>query len=170
MIMRISFAALVLVALAGCASFTGSAAANSQGPDRPDPRLTPGAIDTGITQANIDSTICKPNYTTTVRPPARVTNGLKRAQLTSNAYPDKTMRDYEEDHLIGLEIGGAPRDPRNLWPEHWADPWGAHTKDQLENRLHRLVCNHALPLSDAQHAIASDWIAAFRKYVNAISP
>jgi hypothetical protein len=26
-------------------------------------------------------------------------------------------KDYEEDHLISLELGGAPRDPKNLWPQ-----------------------------------------------------
>ena len=25
--------------------------------------------------------------------------------------------DYQEDHLISLELGGNPTDPRNLWPE-----------------------------------------------------
>lgn len=164
--MRISIAALALVVLAGCAGAPVSAAAGAAGPDRPDPRVTPGAIDTAITQANIDSTICVANYTATVRPPASVTNGLKRAQLASDAYPDKTMRDYEEDHLISLEIGGAPRDPRNLWPEHWAGPRGAHDKDKLENALHRLVCAHKLPLAAAQNAIKTDWEAAYAKYAH----
>ena len=27
------------------------------------------------------------------------------------------MSDYQEDHLISLELGGNPTDPRNLWPE-----------------------------------------------------
>jgi hypothetical protein len=32
------------------------------------------------------------------------------------------MACYEEDHLIPLEDGGGPTDPRNLWPE----PYNTH--------------------------------------------
>jgi len=31
-------------------------------------------------------------------------------------YVDKAPSHYEEDHLISLELGGNPRDPKNLWP------------------------------------------------------
>jgi hypothetical protein len=77
------------------------------------------------------------------------------------------LRDYQEDHLIPLELGGATTDPRNLWPEpHIADGgWGSKTKDRLERRLHSLVCNGALPLAEAQQAIATNWIEAYRTYI-----
>jgi hypothetical protein len=80
------------------------------------------------------------------------------------------MRDFEEDHLIPLELGGSPMDSRNLWPEHWADPEGAHTKDRLEDDLHRRVCLPRgepgwISLTEAQDAIATNWIVAFHKYV-----
>jgi hypothetical protein len=43
---------------------------------------------------------------------------------------------YEIDHLISLELGGS-NDIRNLWPESFdTQPWNAHAKDRLENRLH----------------------------------
>src|SRR5216683_2609243 len=35
---------------------------------------------------------------------------------------NKTPAHYEEDHLVSLELGGHPRDPRNLWPERWGTP------------------------------------------------
>jgi hypothetical protein len=75
------------------------------------------------------------------------------------------MKDYEEDHLIPLTVGGNPRDPKNLWPEPWNGPYGAHVKDKLENKLHSLVCDGMLTLEEAQKAIATDWIAAYEKYV-----
>jgi hypothetical protein len=53
----------------------------------------------------------------------------------------------------------------NLWPEPWADPCGAHRKDDLENALKRQVCAGSMTLSAAQHAIASDWEAAYRTEV-----
>jgi hypothetical protein len=29
------------------------------------------------------------------------------------------LSDYELDHLIPLELGGAPAEAANLWPEPW---------------------------------------------------
>jgi len=57
---------------------------------------------------------------------------------------------YEEDHLIPLELGGAPRNPRNLWPEPRAQ---ARQSDPLETTLKRQVCNHTLTLAAARAAI-----------------
>ena len=67
-----------------------------------------------------------------------------------------------------LGAGGAPSDPRNLWPEPWepADGWGADRKDALEYQLNRLVCMGQLSLAEAQQAIATEWIAAYRRYVS----
>jgi hypothetical protein len=78
------------------------------------------------------------------------------------------LSDHELDHLIPLELGGAST-VANLWPEPWADPRGAHRKDDLENALNRQVCSGSMTLSDAQHAIASDWEAAYRRYVGTLS-
>jgi hypothetical protein len=35
----------------------------------------------------------------------------------------------------------------------------------LESKLHQLVCAGKLPLKQAQDEIATDWIAAYNKYV-----
>jgi hypothetical protein len=133
----------------------------------PDPRFTPGAIDSDVRQDNIDSTICVPGFTKTIRPPARYTGRLKREQLDDPArgYNDREMRDYEEDHDVPLEVGGNPTDPRNLWPEPLHGPWNAHTKDKLENRMHELVCAHQITLAEGQAAFIGDWRTAYEKYV-----
>jgi len=67
---------------------------------------------------------------------------------------------YEEDHLIPLELGGSPRDPKNLWPQPRGGNPNASAKDTLENALHALVCAGRVPLASAQQAIATDWVAA----------
>jgi hypothetical protein len=85
--------------------------------DLPNPVMTPGATNSDVTQANIERTICVRGYTKTIRPPAYYTNRLKKEQLAQYGYADRNPRHYEEDHLIPLEIGGNPTDPRNLWPE-----------------------------------------------------
>jgi hypothetical protein len=55
--------------------------------------------------------------------------------------------DYQEDHLISLELGGNPTDPRNLWPEPY--PRAADV-DKIENQLNDKVCSGELTLAEAQ--------------------
>ena len=133
----------------------------------PRSQLTPGAVDPRVTQANTRSTICVRGYTKQIRPLAKYTSDLKRKQIARYGYEDRRLRDYEEDHLISLELGGSPTSPKNLWPEprHVVGGWGADAKDQLENELHRRVCRGELPLAEAQHSIATDWVATYKKYV-----
>ena len=138
---------------------------------RPNPRLTPGAVDPRVTQSDLRDTICRRGgYTKSVRPPEQYTERLKREQIRQYGYTDYRLRDYEEDHLVSLELGGSPNSPRNLWPEphHVIGGWGSFTKDKLENRLHRMVCHGQIPLAEAQHEIATNWIAAYKRYVGSV--
>jgi hypothetical protein len=146
---------------------TGGIRINAAGAVLPDPLRTPGAINPAVSQATIDQTICVSGWTATVRPSSAVTTGIKHHQLaTGYAYHgDMATGDYEEDHLISLELGGAPSAEANLWPEPYNTPDGARVKDRLENKLHALVCVRSLTLAAAQHAIASDWWAAYLTYV-----
>lgn len=114
-----------------------------------------------MTQADIGRTICRDGYTGTVRPPESITEAEKRASL--RAYGDRRpLHYYEYDHLVPLELGGAPNDARNLWPEPGASP---NPKDELEYRLRERVCARRMSLAAAQLAIARDWVAAYRRYV-----
>jgi hypothetical protein len=80
----------------------------------PDPLDKPGAVNPAVTQQNIDETICRPGWARTIRPPQQYTRALKRRQLgTWVAYAGGPLRAFEEDHLIALELGGAPVDQRN---------------------------------------------------------
>ena len=92
---------------------------------------------------------------------------------------DEAPAHYEEDHLVSLELGGHPRDPRNLWPERWGTPAqpltargpfpphlvGAKSKDATENALHREVCAGTLTLREAQWIITTDWFRYFRERI-----
>lgn len=126
--------------------------------NKADRRCTPGAINPEVTQANIQTTICKSGWTSTVRPPSSYTNTLKTMQLSRYGQPSQ-LKNYEEDHLIALEIGGAPTNPDNLWPE---PRWGqsgttAASKDQEENRLRNAVCSGQMDLAAAQQTMVLDW-------------
>jgi hypothetical protein len=77
---------------------------------------------------------------------------------------------YEVDYLITPELGGATNSLRNLWPEPYSAVWNAHVKDELEQRLHGLVCAGQLDLATAQHDISRDWIGAYKKYFHTDKP
>ena len=123
----------------------------------PDSSCTPGAIDPKVTQENIYQTICLKGYTQTIRPPVSYTNKLKLQQITDYGYTDKNPKSYEEDHLISLELGGAPADPKNLWPEPGASP---NPKDEIENICNKKVCDGEITLAKAQQEIAINWQTA----------
>jgi hypothetical protein len=123
----------------------------------PDAACTPGATNPDVTQATISSAICRTGYTATIRPPASYTAALKRQQIVAYGYTYTNPRDYEEDHLIALELGGAPSDQRNLWPQPGHSP---NPKDKVEDGLHQRVCASSLSLAQAQQRIASDWTTA----------
>lgn len=129
-----------------------------QAADLPDPNLTPGDVFSDVTVADIS----KPGYARRVR---NVTAELK-AQVYAE-YGITNHAEYVIDHLCPIELGGS-NSAKNLWPQKVAD---AHRKDVLEDRLRELVISGRLDLRAAkQKAIASDWIAAYQKYVEAPKP
>jgi hypothetical protein len=136
-------------------------------PGEPDPVLTPGALNPAVTEATIGSTICVSGWTATIRPSSNYTGALKIEQIAEYRYTDTSTADYEEDHLISLELGGAPVDPRNLWPEPYtaslADgrSTGAHTKDGFETKLKNEVCSGTISLVVAQSEIGDQWVHAY---------
>lgn len=122
----------------------------------PDHSCTPGATNPDVKQSDIDSTICKVGWTRTVRPPSSLTSNMKAKSARSYGVSRSVQGEY--DHLIPLELGGAPDDPRNLWFEPGRIP---NPKDAVEHKLNDAVCSHLIPLAKAQHAIADRWVTAF---------
>lgn len=123
----------------------------------PDARCTPGAIRARATLA----TICSNGYSRRVRPPESYTEALKLTQMRAYHLPGR-VREYEEDHLVPLSIGGAPRNPANLWPEPRYGPNNAGEKDELETWAARMACAGRIPLARLQHEMARSWTALYR--------
>jgi hypothetical protein len=122
---------------------------------RPRTRLTPGEV-RPITIAEV----CRNPHADVV---AEVSDETR--QLVFSAYGIRSHQEnFEVDYLITPDLGGA-QSVRNLWPQPYSARWNSRTKDELEQRLHDLVCGGRLDLSTAQREIAADWIGAYRKYV-----
>src|SRR4051794_9538771 len=115
----------------------------------PDPDCTPGAV---FSEVNA-SEICRRGYARSVRD---VSNDTKRQVYAEYSISSRGRRDYEVDHLIGLELGGS-NDIANLWPEAAEPRPGFREKDSVENYLHSQVCSGKMSLQKAQELIASDW-------------
>jgi hypothetical protein len=125
--------------------------------DLPDPVLTPGAIMTSDVAA-----VCTPGYAKSSR---HVAGKVKARVYAEYGIASHQPGEYEIDHLISLELGGS-NDIKNLWPESYqTEPWNAHVKDKLEDRLHHLVCTGQMRIEEAQQAIASDWVAAYLRWI-----
>ena len=112
--------------------------------------LTPGVLNPAVTQATVRTTICARGWTRTIRPPVDYTSRLKLEQLRAYGLAGDPS-DFQEDHLVSLELGGHPTDPRNLWPEQRTR---AEQVDSTENDLNRRVCDGSLSLAHAQRKIA----------------
>lgn len=122
------------------------------------------ALNPDVTPATIRSTICVSGWTATIRPPSTYTSQLKADQMRAFGLPG-TAADYEEDHRIPLELGGAPRDPENLTPEpRTGSPNNATTKDSGENLAKHWVCDQGVDLRQAQADFIARWLAPWPSY------
>lgn len=120
----------------------------------PDASLTPGVV-SSLTAAELCDGV-RPSRTVTVASRDAVLRSYQMEQVSADL--------FELDALVTPELGGTT-DPGNLWPQRYAAPvWNASVKDQLEQLLPDLVCSQQLTLADAQREIATDWIAAYKKF------
>jgi hypothetical protein len=112
---------------------------------------TPGVLNPDVRQETIGQTICVEGWTHTVRPSTDYTSELKISQMREYGLTGSPAG-YQEDHLISLELGGHPTDPRNLWPEPRPH---AEEVDRIENELNRQVCSGRITLTEGQRRESS---------------
>ena len=79
---------------------------------------------------------------------------MKAAQVAHGPYADKDPSHYVEDELIPVELGGAPTDPRNLWPQT-TDM--VALKNREENHLRTVVCHGGITPAAAQNELLQNW-------------
>ncbi|WP_158749219.1 anti-sigma factor [Acidobacterium sp. S8] len=124
----------------------------------PNHSLTPGAV-RAVTLTDICSS-------TDDDLDPKVPSSTERAVFQEYGLPsNRHTRKYQIDYLVNPQLGGT-NDIRNLWPEPYSNArWNAQAKDELERHLHQMVCDRTVDLAVAQREIATDWIAAYKKYV-----
>ena len=128
----------------------------------PRKRLTPGA-----TRAVRLDDLCRNQDIEGLQP---LNASLEQQVFNEYGLPVSSRPHYEVDYLITPELGGST-DIHNLWPEPYSSTsWNAHVKDELENHLHNMVCQGKVPLTTAQEDIATDWIAAYKRYFHTDAP
>jgi len=117
----------------------------------PDHRLTPGAV-LPVTTAQV----CRSGYSHGARHPFDAAWRVRVSEVR-RSYGLRNGVGYKIDHLVPIELGGAPFDKRNLWPQRTAD---ASIKDGLENALHARVCRGSISLAAAQREFMANWTTA----------
>ena len=128
----------------------------------PNHNLTPGA-----TRRVSIGDVCSMPHEEVVR---AVPTSVRQEIFQEYGIENAQASNYEIDYLITPGLGGA-EDLHNLWPEPYTPrAWNAHTKDDLEEHLHEMVCSGQLDLLTAQREIATDWISAYKKYFHTDSP
>jgi Protein of unknown function (DUF3761) len=123
----------------------------------PDRRCLPGAYYLKLTTTVICSSAFRTSSIRTV--PQQEKFAVEREYGMKAAYYGYSI---EIDHIVSLELGGS-NDIANLFPEPGSGIANYHVKDRLENRLHDMVCADQITLSAAQHGIAADWEALYRR-------
>jgi hypothetical protein len=142
---------LCLTALALANSLLGA------DPILPNLRVTPGVYRGNLSKYKI----CHTKWGLDKR---HVTLSMKKKVFIQYGIPYSRHSEFEVDHLISRELGGADV-VDNLWPESYiTQPWNAHRKDRLENYLHKLVCRNQITLVEARREILNNWTVAYKKY------
>jgi hypothetical protein len=98
-----------------------------------------------------------------------VNPSLEQAVFKEYGVPASSTKNYALDYLITPALGGSG-DIQNLWPQPYSSTWNSRVKDELEDHLHELVCQGKVQLTTAQNDIATDWIAAYKRYFNTDKP
>lgn len=160
---RVAVAAMATLAILGFALYGGKPKHSTPNSAEqflvPNRVLTPGAVRSvslnEVCSVNDDDLDPKVSLSTEMAV-------LKEYGLPSDA---SDAQKYQIDYLVNPQLGGT-NDIKNLWPQPYSSgAWNAHSKDLLEQHLHQMVCNRTVNLAVAQQEIASDWIAAYKKYV-----
>lgn len=108
--------------------------------------------------------VCAAGFVTSAKPVA----GWQKTQ-TLEKYGIRPERfDGELEHLIPVSLGGS-NDPENLYPFHEQGEYTLRAKQELADRLLKMVCEGKMPLKQAQDLFRKDWTKAYKQYAGALN-
>lgn len=102
-----------------------------------------GALNPAVTQETLATTICKSGYTATIRPTRYEMYAIKRRMMRTQHITYRRIA----DHIVPLEVGGAPRALANIQLQTVA---AAKRKDQREHSTRRAICSGRMTLAQGQ--------------------
>lgn len=153
----------------------------------PNPTLTPGVIaqiDAHGVVCAVGATGCRPRTLEEIcamkwgADERHVSDTMKQAVFAGYMIPWAEHAEYETDHTVSRENGGADA-VLNLYPEPWylnvgGLEEGAHEKDKAENAAHKAMCvgqpgykpgTPTISLLLVQRVLASDWRPLYLRFV-----
>jgi len=139
-------------------SLFGPARAQQRASHLPNPKLTPGAT----VKVSKDA-LCGSWYDTA---DGSIPISLKVKVFDLYGIRTEKSTPLNVDHLIPVGLGGS-NSIENLWPQPLSGEWSYQQKNKLERRLRKMVCKGELDLEKAQQEISTDWVSAYKKYIEA---
>lgn len=128
----------------------------------PDAKVTPGAVNRDLVAdpsgkthmvEGHEANLCAKDFRT--GPYRHTSESVKKKACAEYGAKDCPGPNWEVDHLISLEIGGADQ-IGNLWPQPILQ---ARLKDHgTEDVLPKMICAGKISLRDAQQCISGDWV------------
>lgn len=108
--------------------------------------------------------LCAADFESSVKP---ATDWQKAEALSRYGLrPEKF--DGALDHVVPVALGGT-NDPDNLYPFHAQGEFTAAAKQELEAKLHDLVCSGKMSVKQAQDVFKKDWTKGYKQYIQAMN-
>lgn len=127
------------------------------GVSRPNPELTPGSVVT--TDTNTVCAMPVHGHANSAIPYPMQTAVLQEYGYTTPSQQHKYMLNY----LVPIDLGGGTG-IANVWPVAVKGA-GFYQKTETDYILRDMVCRRSMSLTEAQHAMETDWYAAWLRYV-----
>ncbi|MFZ0089985.1 MAG: hypothetical protein WAL63_10785 [Solirubrobacteraceae bacterium] len=121
-----------------------------------DPRCTPGALNRAAL-AHPRKTICRRRYLAKLEAPEAGLRRLKIAMMITYGSAGAPST-YVLGHVVPVQDGGSPADPKNVWPILRYGWGGALTQAVVANAVHALICAGTVTVRHAAQILEGDWL------------
>lgn len=75
---------------------------------------------------------------------------------------DQKLRGYEEDNCVRLQVGSAPSDGMNLWPEPYHATWNTNIKGKLKRFASKQTCSGKWTIARRHAIFTGSWVTELK--------